>query len=60
MVTLTDGLPEIIFQPIGQKNFMIKIFSPVKMECMECIELSETDNFTAQSHFVSCGLDSSG
>ena len=27
---------------------------------MECMELSETDNFTAQSHFVSCRLDSSG
>ena len=25
------GVPEIIFQPNGQKDFKIKIFSPVKM-----------------------------
>ena len=58
MVTLTGGggggVARDHFSTKWSKKFMRIIFSPVKMAALK------TNNFTAQSHFVSCRLDSSG
>ena len=61
MVILTEGGgggARVYFSTKWLKKNQDKNFLSSKNGCMECMELNETNKFTAQSHFVSCGLDS--